>query len=392
MIFWTVLTGLTLLAIGFAVLPFLRPGARTRAVHRGATLRALYRQRVAELNEESAAGIVNPASLPEMEQELGGVLLKEFRPDVEPQNGERSRVWMVVGLVIPVLAALIYQQVGEPDAHVLRRGAEIIQLDPANDTLALDRWRITLVERVSNKPDDAESWYLLGHIYLKTSSFQRAAEAFAMAHSVFGNDLSIDLYWLQARYLAADGVLDNASRELAEGILSRQANQPVVLEMLAIDAYRAGAYQRAVGLLNRALSIPQGALQQAALQAGLKQARSLLGDLKPSIDVRLSATETPPPNTTLFVIARPVGGGMPFAVVRRPAHPLPDSIRLDDAVSMNPAAPLSNADEIEVVARISLAGTPMARPGDWEWRSEPLVLSETDSTIELSAELKPPDG
>ncbi len=392
MIFWTVLTGLTLLAIGFAVLPFLRPGARTRAVHRGATLRALYRQRVAELNEESAAGIVNPASLEEMEQELGGVLLKEFQPDVELQTGERSRVWIAVGLVIPVLAALIYQQVGEPDAHVLRRGAEIIHLDPANDTLALDRWRHTLVERVSNKPDDAESWYLLGHIYLKTSSFQRAAEAFAMAHSVFGNDLSIDLYWLQARYLAANGVLDNASRELAEGILSRQANQPVVLEMLAIDAYRAGAYQRAVGLLNRALSIPQGALQQAALQAGLKQARSLLGDLKPSIDVRLSATETPPPNTTLFVIARPVGGGMPFAVVRRPAHPLPDSIRLDDAVSMNPAAPLSTAQVIEVVARISLAGTPMAHPGDWEWRSEPLVLSEVDPTITLAANLKPPDG
>ena len=136
MIFWTVLTGLTLLAIGFAVLPFLRPGARTRAVHRGATLRALYRQRVAELNEESAAGIVNPASLEEMEQELGGVLLKEFQPDVELQTGERSRVWMAVGLVIPVLAALIYQQVGEPDAHVLRGGAEIIQLDPENDTLA----------------------------------------------------------------------------------------------------------------------------------------------------------------------------------------------------------------------------------------------------------------
>ncbi|MCZ6659246.1 MAG: c-type cytochrome biogenesis protein CcmI [Gammaproteobacteria bacterium] len=392
MIFWTVLTGLTLLAIGFAVLPFLRPGARTRAVHRGATLRALYRQRVAELNEESAAGIVNPASLEEMEQELGGVLLKEFQPDVEVQNGERSRVWMAVGLVVPVLAALIYQQVGEPDAHVLQRGAEIIQLDPENDTLALDRWRNTLMQRVSNKPDDAESWYLLGHIYLKTSRFQRAAEAFAMAHGVFGNDLSIDLYWLQARYLAADGVLDNASRELAEGILSRQANQPVVLEMLAIDAYRAGAYQRAVGLLNRALSIPQDALQQAALLAGLKQARSLLGDLKPSIDVRLSATETPPPNTTLFVIARPVGGGMPFAVVRRPAHPLPDSIRLDDAVSMNPAAPLSTAQVIEVVARISLAGTPMAHPGDWEWRSEPLVLSEVDLTITLAANLKPPDG
>ncbi len=355
-------------------------------------MRALYRQRVAELVEESAAGIVDPSSLAEMEEELGGVLLKEFEQDGDPQNAERGWAWMVVAIVVPLLAVSIYQRVGEPDAQVLQHGVEVMQLDPEKDTLALDRWRNTLATRVADKPDDAESWYLLGHIYLKTSSFQRAAEAFAMAHNVFGDDLSIDLYWLQSRYLAANGVLDDASRAIAERILGRQANHPVVLEMLAIDAYRTGDYRRAVGLLNRALSVPQDLLQQAALTAGLKQARSLLGDLNPSIDVRLTASESPPPNATLFVIARPVGGGMPFAVVRRPAHPLPESIRLDDAVSMNPAAPLSAAVEIEVVARISLAGTPMAHPGDWEWRSEPVVLKEVDPTMVLAAELKPPDA
>ena len=396
MIFWIVLTGLTAVAIAFAVLPFWRPGPRTHpgspTVLRSATLRALYRQRVAELNEESAAGIVDPSSLAEMEEELGGVLLKEFEQDGDPQNAERGWAWMVVAIVVPLLAVSIYQRVGEPDAQVLQHGVEVMQLDPEKDTLALDRWRNTLATRVADKPDDAESWYLLGHIYLKTSSFQRAAEAFAMAHSVFGDDLSIDQYWLQSRYLAANGVLDDASRAIAERILGRQANHPVVLEMLAIDAYRTGDYRQAVGLLNRALSVPQDLLQQAALTAGLKQARSLLGDLNPSIDVRLTASESPPPNATLFVIARPVGGGMPFAVVRRPAHPLPESIRLDDAVSMNPAAPLSAAVEIEVVARISLAGTPMAHPGDWEWRSEPVVLKEVDPTMVLAAELKPPDA
>jgi cytochrome c-type biogenesis protein CcmH len=119
-------------------------------------------------------------------------------------------------------------------------------------------------------------------------------------------------------------------------------------------------------------------------------ARAELGDLNPSVDVNVALSATPPHGATLFVIARPVGGGMPYAVVRRPAAGFPLVIRLDDAVSMNPAQGLSQAAEVEIVVRLSLSGAPMAHPGDWEWRSAVLPLPEASVPLQLDALLSPP--
>ena len=81
---------------------------------------------------------------------------------------------------------------------------------------------------------------------------------------------------------------------------------------------------------------------------------------------------------------------MPYAVVRRPAALLPLSVRLDDTVSMNPALQLSQAGPVEVVVRLSRSGAPAAGPGDWEWRSETLALTEAQAPIRLEARLAPP--
>jgi len=91
-----------------------------------------------------------------------------------------------------------------------------------------------------------------------------------------------------------------------------------------------------------------------------------------------------------------VGGGMPYAVVRRPAATLPASIRLDDAVSMNPSLGLSAIaeakGEVEVVVRLSLTGAPMSHPGDWEWHSSAISLAALDAPLTLDVTLSPPAG
>ena len=92
----------------------------------------------------------------------------------------------------------------------------------------------------------------------------------------------------------------------------------------------------------------------------------------------------------MFVIARPPGGGMPYAVVRRPARLLPLDVTLDDTVSMSPARPLSGAEAFEVVVRLSRSGTAAPAPGDWEWRSDVLRTGELGSAAELDARLRPP--
>ena len=75
---------------------------------------------------------------------------------------------------------------------------------------------------------------------------------------------------------------------------------------------------------------------------------------------------------TVFIVARPIGGGMPYAAVRRPAALLPFSVRIDDLVSMSDTRKLSSAENFEIMVRLSSSGIAQAQEGDWVWRSQPL--------------------
>lgn len=382
--------------------------APTPVLNRQETVAALYQDRLKELRGEMSGGMVAGEDREVLEAELGAALLSDVDADRDVDGrstdavaataqgataSKKTGVGPLAGASAALLLAvsiLVYHLVGDPQAMVLAGAEAVFQLDPSEDKEALNEWRERLILRVDAKPEDAKSWYLLGHTELRLASFSSAAEAFAMAHEAHGDDPSIDVFWLQSRYMAAGGMLDATSRTIADRVLAGNPNQPLVLEMYAIDAFRRESYEESVSLLNRALSSPLEGSHRHSLEAGFNQARERLGALPGSVDVVVEVDVEVPEGMTLFVIARPVGGGMPFAVVRRPADTFPRTIRLDDAVSMNPAAPLSAAGEVEIVVRLSRSGTAMAQPGDWEWHSEPLTSAGGEAPRQLAARLIPP--
>ena len=399
--FWVLAALLGLAGAGFTALPFFRSGRG--GVERDATLRELYRQRLDELDHETRSGVLEVGERPAMEAELGRALLDEFGDESLASDRRGSTefatsaakesqgwAWLTAGFAAPLAAIALYFSLGEPDAVMLADASKVMHLNAAEDRIELDRWRALLGDRVQQRPGDAGSWFLLGRIYLIDEDFAAAAAAFERAHALTGEDPGIDLHWLQARYLAAGGRLDERAAAIAERILAQTPDQPMVLELLGLEAFRRADYREAVALFNRALSNPLDALPRRVLMTGFAEARARLGDLRPAIDVSVTAKAPPPDGATLFVIARPPGGGMPYAVLRRPASQLPDTFRLDDAVSMNPAMPLSMAEQIEVVVRVSRAGTATAHPGDWQWRSEPLAVADAEAPIALQSEIEPP--
>jgi len=409
MSFWLPAMALVLSAAAFVAWPLLRrarrPGPEDPLADPDAMVRALYQDRVDELAQESGSGRLDEDTRAEVEAELGANLLAEYRNDGRPAARQADPAgdgstpgstpapglgpWLLAAL-LPVFGVVVYLSVGEPTAGAVAGATAVLRLDPAVDGAELEQWRERLERRVAAEPEDRQSWYLLGITRLQLDDFAAAAEALSRAQSQDEPDAHVDLYWLQARYLAAGGQLDSLSRGIADRLLARQPNQPMVLEMLALQAYREEDYRSAVGYLNRALMNDLDESRAAALLAGLTQARSRLGELRPSVEVDISAADGAPQDATLFVIARPPGGGMPYAVVRRPAALLPLSVQLDDTVSMNPALQLSQAGPVEVVVRLSRSGAPAAGPGDWEWRSDTLALAETDAPVRLVVHLLPP--
>lgn len=395
MSFW-LMAGLMMLAgVLIVVVPLLRGGLQGGRTDRSVAVRSLYQERLAELDVDVAAGQLSPASRDAVAEELGSALLGDFEQTASGR-GVDSRpvspaVVLTLAVLLPLVVLIVYLEVGDPGAQQIAGAEALLAMDPRTQRAEVAGWRDRLDSRVERRSDDASSWYLLGLANLQLGSFGRAAQAFAMSHALSGESPVVDAYWLQARYLSSGGEIDRETRVIGDRLLKAQPNQPLVLEIYAIDAYRRGDYREAVALFSRALSGNLETEQRAVLAAGLQQARARLGDLVPSLDVSVTADGASPAGWTLFVIARPPGGGMPYAVVRRPSTSLPLDLRLDDAVAMNADRPLSQAGEVELVVRLSRSGAPAAQAGDWEWRSQLLDLSRLTAPRRVEAVLREPD-
>lgn len=381
----------------FAGLLFLWPGRKTvdptAREDRRRVLAALYQNRRLELEGEIRQARTDETTAQGLKTELDASLLD----DVAATEGAEGQAptgaavrWpgLVLGILLPLLGFVIYNQVGNPEAEQLRNAREVLQL--ADGDPKIEAWREIIEARVERRPKEAESWYLLGHVLLRQQKYARAAEAFSRAKTLVGHDITIETYWLQARYLAADGQVDADSIRLAESILERDpANYPV-LQLLSVHKARSGDFAGSLAMLYKAQNTPLDPARQAALQDFIRQVRAHVPVQLPTIDVAVRASGEVPPHATLFVIARPVGGGMPFAVARHSAQLLPIEVRLDDVASMNPANPLSRAEKVEVIARLSLSGQPAAGPGDWSWTSAPIDVAGMKEPARLDVELTPP--
>lgn len=84
--------------------------------------------------------------------------------------------------------------------------------------------------------------------------------------------------------------------------------------------------------------------------------------LEISLDPALAARIPGP--TPIFIIARIAAGTPPVAVIRTSSDELPISVELTDANAMVEGVTLSDQPELELIARVSLSGSPAQRPGD----------------------------
>jgi len=57
---------------------------------------------------------------------------------------------------------------------------------------------------------------------------------------------------------------------------------------------------------------------------------------------------------------------------------------------MSGARLLSQADDFEVLVRLSANGLAQGEAGDWQWLSQPLTSADSDRPVRLQAQLSPP--
>ncbi|MDX1636306.1 MAG: c-type cytochrome biogenesis protein CcmI, partial [Marinobacter sp.] len=182
-VFWFAAAALIGLALAFVVFPLLfrRPQARADADRHQQNLMA-YRSRMAELDAEHQTGNIDDDNYQQLRDELAGSLLDEVetrgdghtvRPDYR-QTGART-VALVSLVLVPVLAVLVYQQLGSMDKVEEWLAMQDQQATEQGRAAEMATLAEQLRERLVANPDNAEGWAMLGRTHMSLEQYQEAA-------------------------------------------------------------------------------------------------------------------------------------------------------------------------------------------------------------------------
>ncbi len=389
MIFAVLIVTFAVVSIFFLVRPVLwRAGIVSEVFDEVAYRKQLLKDQLEELEEN----MVEEETSSELKDELGLIFLSERERQAEnsPQKKADNRmilsIFSGVAFLMVLFGVCSYWIVGGHDLLEIEGAEELLALDSAQEALSLEKWEKRLTKRVQEDNEDGKSWYLLGHAHLKVGAYGKASDAFSQADRFIRGDLNVLSYWLQARYLES-GKVDSKSQGIIQEVLELDPSHVAVREILGVDALKNREMLTAIAELNKAISASTSSMRQTVLAALVTQARSTLPAEIGGVFVVVKGERGIPDESTIFVIARPVGGGIPYAVVKRPALMLPFSVVLDDLVGMQSTRLLSLAESFEIVVRVSQTGTINRGANETTWISRPLSNADYGQRTRIEVEM-----
>jgi cytochrome c-type biogenesis protein CcmH len=325
---------------------------------------------------------------------------------------------LAIIVLVPLAALGLYQQVGTPAGiGVSGSPGQTVQASshPGEVSMEMDQMVGNLERRLQDNPADAEGWMLLGRTYKTTQQYDRAETALLRAYQLLPNDPVVLVELAEAKLFASrNPVFSSEVREMLERVLVLDPNQQKGLWLLGIAAAQEGNDALAVELWERlSAQLPPDSPTLASVREQITQARERSGlsdaPQRPvaefrgpddeladtplptsawrGLQVRVAAPEglgELPGNAALFVIVRnPAMPNPPLGVARlmRPAFPAVAIV--NDANSMMENMPISAVGEVELTARLSMSGNPVAQPGDLQSETVQVNLAETGK-VELT--------
>jgi len=380
-----------LLVLGALVLlvpPLFGAGVRRMAkedagAYQARTALAVLREQLAELDAEHAEERISDADYARTREELEKRALEEGEADSSAMALKPARALGIALMVlVPALAALVYWQTGTPAG-----------LDPANVIAQAEpRGPITqdqieemvkgLAERLKQDPGNPEGWFMLARSYNALGRFNEAAQAYAKLAELVPDEAQVFADWADALAASNGRNLTGEPEKLIAKAIELDPNNVKALALSGSVAFQKADYARASSEWERILTLlpPDNELAQSIRQ-GIAEARQR-GNLPPlaaaepvaaggagitlsgQLSLAPALAAKAQPGDTVFIFVRPVGGGMPFAVLRRTVADLPVSFDFNGVPSMAGNRPIPG--EVSIGARISKSGSPGGAPGDLE--------------------------
>ena len=237
-----------------------------------------------------------------------------------------------------------------------------------------------LAKRLARSPGTVEEWLTLGRSYTALEQYPLALRAFQHVDQMTGGKNAEALMNMGEVLVQQDMTeLRGRAGRLFERALELDPTSRRALFYAAFGALGRGEPALARERFNHMLADEPDPDVRRILEQGLKaadqqEAHAAAGDAPAAgadaakIAVRVSLSPAlaakVPANAPLFVAARdPKSPGPPFAVKRLPAT-FPVDVELTTADAMMATRRIAVGQQLEVVARVALGGTPTATSGD----------------------------
>ena len=384
MLFLLIVSTLILLAFLF-ILPPLWRKQKVKIVDLDQRNVEIAQHRLAELKENRLSGGLSQAQYDDQFSDLEQALSDDL--DIvsrEIQVTTQSK-WIIyiVALGIPLLAGSLYFMLGNYQA--VSHTAEM-SVDPeATKLLEINKMVLRLAEKMKAKPDDAQGWLILGRSYKALEQYPQAADAFANAYRLLGDQAEVMLLYADALAYVNNRNLAGKPSELVYKALALEPDNLNALWLGGMAKAQEGDAPAATKLwIKLEATLPPGSDSQQEIKNLLS---SLANDTSQgqvqkepeateqvkvsnftlSVQVSLSPKlqKAAAAEDTVFIYAQALSGPkMPLAIVRKHVSDLPLTVSLNDSMAMMPNMKLSNFASVKLMARISKSGNAMTQPND----------------------------
>ncbi len=431
-LFWVLAAAMVLFSVGFVVWPLWRRRDE-HGVGRQELVLDLFNEHLAALEKQLSSEEIDQQQFEQLRTELEQSLLEDVgQTESQAGAGVSGKPWLwVAGVLLPVASILIYFERGSIDDVEIVESRMAYFHDAAMEggagegatPLALEQLVAKLEKRLKDKPDNAGNRYLLARSYMQLSLYMKAAASYMQliqleeAKQQPGEQSRVPANIVgelaQAVFLAAGNRVTPEVQQLIDKALSIDPNETSSLGLAGIAAFEQERYSAAIDYWGRAVQLMGPASNASmSLRSGIARAKELLAQsgggtvlakapdealeaesvsqsegAQASVTVRVALADgvNAAQGDTVFVYARAwQGPKVPLAIQRLSVAQLPLEVELNESMAMAPGMTITSVPQLELVARVSPDGNPMAQPGDWQGAVGPISLGELDGSVAVT--------
>lgn len=287
-LFWVICAVMVAIALAFVLPPLLAADDAKPADESKESNVSVYRDQLAELEADLRNGIIAEDQYQQDRDAIERRMLEDVSATDSalakpaPANPDRRPAY-AIAFAIPVLAIVLYLQIGNPRLKPQGRpeppespSAESSQPDSQMGQPNIQANVAALAKRLEQNPNDVQGWAMLGRSYTSMEKYQEASDAYAKATALKSDDADLWADYAFTMAMVNGQRLQGKPQELIAKSLQLDPDNAKALELAGSAAFETKNYKQAIVYWQRLLAkTPAGSELASTISQRIDKAKKL---------------------------------------------------------------------------------------------------------------------